>query len=122
MSRPSEVWADLVARGCLCGSDNPERCPIHTSSGDNRGIAAWFKAGMPTAFPFDALCSECGTEGLIYPNIEIDDPKRSGEYRRTLICPHCSGPGAEASLVADAIAFGHELNDRRVFLPSGAAA
>lgn len=71
----------------------------------------------------DCTCSECGHNGcLLYPNIEIDDPKRSGEFRRTLICPRCSTPGAEAALVADALAFGHQLNDLRVFGSSAVAA
>lgn len=111
-------WEDLVARGCLCGTDDrAHECPLHTKPGDNRGIGAWFKAGMPLGFPMvDCTCSVCGTSGcLIYPNIEHDDPKRSGENRRTLICPSCSTPGAERALVADAEQFGYSLNPHRVF-------
>lgn len=122
--KPSERWAALVAQGCTCGDEPYTTCPLHKDPGDNRGIRAWSQAGMPGGFPMpDCTCSQCGQTGcLLYPNIEIDDPKRSGEFRRTLICPHCSTPGAEATLVADALAFGHRLNDLRVFGSQAAAA
>jgi hypothetical protein len=108
------TYAELVERGCLCGSDRPADCTVHGPR-DLRGIAAFFKAGMPGGFPMEANCAICGAPGLLYPNIELDDPKRSGENRRTLVCPECSGPAAETALRADAQQFGYRLNERRVF-------
>lgn len=108
------AYEKLVVRGCLCGTDRVRDCPLHLA-GDNRGIAAWFKAGMPHGFPYAAHCVICGAEGLMYPNVELDDPNRSGEHRPTLACPGCSQPAAEAALVREALDFGYLLNDRRVF-------
>ena len=96
-------------------------CPLHVESSDNRGIAAWFKAGMPSGFPVVARCLLCGTDGLLYPNVELDDPNGSGEFQPTLICPRCSAPAAERSLRAEAEAFGYELNDQSVFGARAAA-
>jgi len=112
----SEKWAQLVRRGCLCGSDRPADCTLH-GPGDNRGIAAYFKAGMPRGFPVrDCTCAICGTGGcLLYPNIAIDDPERDGKFHPTLICPRCSSPAAERALVRDAETFGYALNAERVF-------
>lgn len=110
----AKTWADLASRGCLCGSDRPADCALHEPR-DNRGLRAFFQAGQPLGFPAPATCTLCGTDGLLYPNIEIDDPKRSGEYRPTLVCPRCSCPAAEATLVADTCDFGFELNPRRIF-------
>jgi hypothetical protein len=112
------TYPELVARGCLCGTEQSAECPIH-GVGDNRGIAAWFKAGMPQGFPLAATCALCGASGLMYPNVELDDPARSGGYRPTLVCPRCSTPATERALVRDAESFGYELNPARVF---GAAA
>lgn len=114
------AYTDLVARGCLCGTDRPQDCPIH-EAGDNRGIAAFFKAGMPAAFPLEATCSACKSDGLLYPNVDIDDPDRSGGFKPTLVCPQCTSPAMERVLRADAVTFGHTLNDRMVF-PIRAAA
>lgn len=110
------AYTDLVARGCLCGTDRTADCPLH-GAGDNRGIAAFFRAGMPKAFPFDATCTVCGTPGLMYPDVVLDDPN-SGfpQHRPTLVCPHCSQPAAEHALVSEVLTAGlHQLNDRRVF-------
>lgn len=108
------AYARLVEDGCLCGTDQCADCPLHDAH-DLRGLAAFFKAGMPSAFPMPAYCAICRAPGLLYPNIELDDPKRSGEDRPTLVCPRCSKPAAESHLVADAQQFGHQLNDNRVF-------
>jgi len=56
----------------------------------------------------------------MYPNVEIDDPKGSGEYKPTLVCPNCSKAPSEARLVAEAEGFGFQLNTHRVF-PRAAA-
>jgi hypothetical protein len=107
-------FATLVQRGCLCGSKRPADCPLHGPR-DNRGLLAFFKAGQPGGFPMAARCALCGDDGLLYPNVEIDDPRRSGEFRPTLICPRCSRPSSEQALRTDAEAFGYLLNDRCVF-------
>jgi hypothetical protein len=109
----------LVQRGCLCGSERPADCPLH-GPGDNRGIAAFFKAGMPNAFPMVAHCALCGTEGLMYPDVELDDPTINAgappRHRPTLICPRCSTPAAERALRAEVERSGRDqLNDRQVF-------
>lgn len=110
-----EKYASLVARGCLCGTDRVADCPIH-KQGDLRGIGAYFKAGMPGGFPMEANCMTCGAAGLMYPNVEIDDPNGSGEYRPTLVCPRCSHPANEAALIREAEASGlYQLNGKRVF-------
>lgn len=115
------AYAKLVERGCLCGTDRPADCSLH-GPGDNRGIAAFYKAGMPNGFPMPANCALCGADGLMYPNIEIDDPEGSGRYKPTLVCPCCSQPISESRLVAEAQEFGFALNDRRVFIaPSPSA-
>lgn len=110
----TEVYAKLVERGCLCGTDRVADCQIHVGN-DLRGIGAYFKAGQPNGFPMVARCSICRDEGLLYPNVEIDDPKRSGEFRPTLICPRCSRPSHEDELRADAERFGYLLNERSIF-------
>jgi hypothetical protein len=106
--------AELLARGCTCGDENVVKCPLH-ASGDNRGIRAWFEAGMPLGFPSPCRCMVCGADGLLYPNVELDDPKRSGGYRPTVVCPRCSTPAVERWLRMDAEEFGYELNGSRVF-------
>ena len=117
MATTDQSYSRLLARGCLCGTDRPADCRLHPE-GDNRGIAAWFKAGMPNGFPLAATCAVCDTGGLLYPNVALDDPD-SGvdghEHRPTLICPKCSSPAAERRLVDDAEQFGYSLNPRRVF-------
>lgn len=113
MSR-MDAYARLVERGCLCGTDAPADCTLH-GPGDNRGIAAYFAAGQPRGFPLVARCSVCGAGGLLYPNIDIDDPKRDGAFRPTLVCPGCSVPAGERALRADAENFGYVLNERLVF-------
>lgn len=112
-------YAKLVERGCLCGSEDPAGCPLHEPR-DNRGLRAFYEAGMPLGFPMDAWCAICGSEGLMYPNINIDDPGRNADpqhdsFGPTLACPRCSVPAVERALVADASQFGYELNDKRVF-------
>lgn len=121
LTKRTAAYQKLVAKGCLCGTDRPADCPLH-EPGDNRGIAAFYKAGLPLAFPLVARCHDCHTEGLMYPNIDLDDPKRDVDPttspKPTLICPRCSrrgGVGLERALVDDAESFGYELNDRRVF-------
>lgn len=107
----------LQARGCLCGTERPADCRLHPA-GDNRGIAAWFKAGMPSGFPTVAMCAICGAGGLLYPDVDLDDPRSEAdgiEHRPTLICPRCSSPAAERWLVNQAERFGYVLNPRRVF-------
>ncbi|HLY83731.1 MAG TPA: hypothetical protein VKQ71_12130, partial [Acidimicrobiales bacterium] len=96
-----QAYADLVARGCTCGAEDYTPCPLHIGPSDNRGIRAFFEAGMPRGFPMkDCTCMVCKQGGcLIYPNIELDDPKRSGAYRPTLVCSRCSVPSVEAALV-----------------------
>ena len=108
------AYERLVAKGCLCGSERPADCSLHGPS-DNRGLAAFFKAGMPLAFPFSANCSLCGREGLMYPNVALD----SGEdmtFRPTLVCPACSTRRSESAIRAEVEASGlHRLNAQRVF-------
>lgn len=119
-ARTGRSYSRLLARGCLCGTDRPADCSLHPA-GDNRGIAAWLKAGMPSGFPAAATCAICGASGLLYPNVRLDDPESGAdgfEHRPTLICPRCSSPAAERRLVDDAERFGHSLNLRRVF-PTG---
>jgi hypothetical protein len=116
------TFAQLVERGCLCGSDRVADCPLHRGPGDLRGIAAYFKAGMPKGFPMVAHCAICKTEGLMYPNIELDDAKREAigdakrGYKPTLICPCCSTPAAERALRIEVEGVGYyDLNQRSVF-------
>lgn len=110
------AYTDLLAKGCLCGTDDVAKCPLH-GPGDNRGIAAWFKAGMPSGFPMAATCSLCGSDSLMYPSVELDRGEvPAGECPGpTLVCPSCSRPANEARLVADAEAAGYVLNAKRVF-------
>lgn len=52
------AWEQLVARGCLCGTEDPA-CPIH-KAGDNRGLRAWFEADLPYGFPMERVnCGVC---------------------------------------------------------------
>jgi hypothetical protein len=111
-----DAYLKLVERGCLCGTARIADCPVHTKPGDNRGIAAFFRAGMPGGFPMAATCAICGADGLMYPNVGIDDPNGDGQYKPTLVCPSCSQPAAERALVREVEASGrHQLNDARVF-------
>jgi hypothetical protein len=118
MSR-MDAYLKLVERGCLCGTDRIADCPVHAKPGDNRGLRAFFQAGMPGAFPSAATCSICGADGLMYPDVELDDPKGApgpAKHRPTLICPSCSSPAAERALVREVEASGrHQLNGARVF-------
>jgi hypothetical protein len=115
VSAALEAWQALIERGCLCSGDTPHACALHGPR-DNRGIAAWFKAGMPAGFPMKARCAICrNSDCLLYPNVELDDPQRSGQSRPTLVCPTCSVPVVERALVADAEQFGYALNSRRIF-------
>jgi hypothetical protein len=115
-------FADLAAQGCLCGTESPAGCPVH-KAGDNRGLRAFFEAGMPKAFPTACRCALCGAEGLLYPNVGLDSPPREAigdatvsGYKPTVICPRCSAPVLERALVAEVEASGlHDLNDSRVF-------
>jgi hypothetical protein len=114
-------YEQLVGRGCLCGTDRAAACPIHGPS-DNRGLRAFFRAGMPLGFPYDAICTICRSDGLMYPDVRLD----SGEsdeppaHRPTLVCPTCSSAAGEHALVTEVLASGlHQLNARRVF--AGAA-
>lgn len=110
------AFAQLVERGCLCGTDRIAECALH-GPGDNRGIAAHFKAGMPNGFPLVATCTLCRAEGLLYPSVPLDKGEvPAGEAPSpTLICPCCSCPALEDSLRREAEDFGYQLNDRRVF-------
>lgn len=109
----SSTYEALVARGCLCGTERPQDCTLH-GVGDNRGLAAYFKAGMPNAFPCVATCSLCRSDGLLYPNVGLDTG--TGGYKPTVVCPRCSAPVCERALVAEVEASGlHKLNTRRVF-------
>lgn len=85
-------YARLVERGCLCGTDRPQDCTLH-GPGDNRGLRAFFQAGMPLAFPSRMTCGKCGAEGLGYPELEADPPGQP-----TMICPNCSTRAAESLL------------------------
>lgn len=120
MSTAVATYDRLVARGCLCGSEHPADCTIH-GPGDNRGLAAFYRAGMSKAFPCAAACAICGHDGLMYPDVELDrvEIDREGDghrHRPTLICPSCSSATAERSLVAEVVGSGlHPLNERRVF-------
>lgn len=120
MSNRAAKLEALRAKGCVCGLG--DRCPVHSEPSDNRGLRAWFEAGMPLGFPMEATCSVCGAAGLLYPNVEIDDPNRSGEYHPTLICPCCSKPPSERALREDAEQFGYELRPVSVFGSSPVAA
>lgn len=110
--KPSEKLQSLRERGCTCGLDDP-RCPIH-EAGDNRGLRAWFEAGLPLGFPMqDCTCMVCGTGGsMIYPDVKLD--KGEG-HAPTLICPRCSVPASEARLRREAVEFGYELKAVSVF-------
>lgn len=112
------AYAQLVKRGCLCGTDDAVSCKVHPA-GDNRGIAAWFKAGMPNGFPVECVCAICGTGALLYPNVELDDPEGDGGFLPTAVCPRCSRPSCEAALVSASRGRGYVLNARRVFLGRG---
>lgn len=113
----ADTYARLVERGCTCGTDRSAECRLHPP-GDNRGLAAWFRAGMPHGFPLTATCAVCGSGGLLYPDVDRDDPE-SGvdgfEHRPTLVCPACSAPAVERGLVTEAERFGYVLNTARVF-------
>lgn len=120
----SQTKLDMLrAKGCTCGLDDDHghpvgRCPLHVEPSDNRGLRAWFEAGMPRGFPQPMTCGVCGSEGLSYPNVNQMMPDREFGYRPTLICPKCSTPYLEARLRAEleANGFGYMLvNDRRVF-------
>lgn len=121
---PRATYAELVGQGCLCGSEIPhDRCPIHTGQSDNRGIRAFFEAGMPQAFPSSCTCAVCGADSLMYPSVDLEngdvDVNAPGySYERTVICPNCSTPYLEARLRAkcEANGYGHgRLNSKRVF-------
>lgn len=109
----------LVEKGCLCGTEQVAKCPVHPEPTDNRGLRAFYQAGMPKGFPSAATCTICGSDGLMYPDIELDDPKRGDDgppkHRPTLVCPQCSGPGGERRLRSEAEDFGYVLNERAVF-------
>jgi hypothetical protein len=84
----SAAYEALVERGCVCGTDRSPECSLH-GPGDNRGLTAFFRAGMPLGFPFSARCA---------------------------ICPRCSSAAAERALVREVVGSGlHQLNGRRVF-------
>lgn len=119
----TDAYARLLERGCLCGGDDPASCPVHPEPGDNRGIAAYFKAGLPNGFPMVATCSICRAEGLMYPSVELDRGEvPAGEAPGpTLICPRCSRPAHETRLRADAEQFGYDLNGETVFGGAGTA-
>lgn len=113
------TYEQLVERGCLCGTDRAQDCELH-GPGDNRGIAAFYRAGMPLAFPSYANCMLCGAAGLMYPDVELDDPNHEPDgptkHRPTLICPRCSTPRAEQALRSEVEVSGlHKLNGRSVF-------
>jgi hypothetical protein len=111
----------LVEQGCLCGTDEVARCPIHTEPRDYRGIRAFFAAGMPNGFPMQSTCSICRSEGLMYPSVELDrgEVPAGRAPGPTLICPNCSVPVLEERLVAQCEAAGYELNEQRVFVQIG---
>lgn len=112
----SASYDTLVAKGCICGSERPGPCPLHSAPNDNRGIAAFLRAGMPLAFPMPATCARCGAEGLLYPNVDPTAPRAAADYRPTLVCPRCSRPADEGALIAGVVTSGmHRLNTRRVF-------
>ena len=113
----TDRYRELLVRGCLCGRAGA--CPIH-KPGDNRGLAAYFRAGMPEAFPTPATCATCGANGLLYPNVsESQSPPR---HHPTLICPHCSTPETEALMLATIHQDGyHQLNSARVFAAAASA-
>lgn len=115
-----QTYSKLVILGCLCGGERSSECPLHPP-GDNRSLAAWFRAGMPNGFPLAAKCAACGAVGLMYPDTVLDAPEAAGghEHRPTLICPRCSSPAAERVLVAAAERFGYTLKPVRVFDPTG---
>lgn len=111
------TYEKLVEKGCLCGTDRPQDCPLH-KSGDLRGLGAFFRAGMPLGFPMEATCAICKAPSLLYPDIEQDKPTDDGpvKHRPTLVCPRCSTPAAERSLRAEVEGSGlHQLNSRTVF-------
>lgn len=110
-------YVDLVERGCLCGTNRIAACPLHVGPGDNRGLRAFYQAGMPLAFPMVATCAICGTEGLMYPDVELEESSQApARHRPTLICPRCSRPSLERALVVEVLVTArHRLNDRRVF-------
>lgn len=118
MSRQVESkWTALVARGCVCGGADFTPCPIHSEPSDNRGLRAWFEAGMPQGFPMPATCGVCGSDGLMYPDVDLENPEKPFEHTPTLICPSCSTPYVEARLRARCEANGYagRLNSKRVF-------
>jgi hypothetical protein len=106
------AYERMVERGCKCGTGRPQDCTLHPAPGDNRGLAAYFKAGMPLAFPSQATCAKCGAEGLMYPRVEADDNPAAP----TVVCPNCSTSAAE-SLLRFRIEYEglHKLNGKSVF-------
>jgi hypothetical protein len=117
------AWEALVAKGCTCGDEPYTPCPIHTEPGDNRGIRAWFLAGLPGGFPMvNVTCAVCGcADCLMYPSPEQDEwaDEHDGEPTKhfpSTVCPRCSTPGVERRLVAAVERQGlHKLNPTRVF-------
>lgn len=110
------TYTELRARGCTCGGETYTPCAVH-GPGDNRGIAAWFRAGMPQGFPMtNCTCAICGSNGCcMYPDVDLDDKTKPFVHTPTLICPRCSTPALEASRRAVSEARGYLLNDSRVF-------
>jgi hypothetical protein len=114
-----QKYEALVEKGCLCGTDRSWECKVHSKPTDNRGLRAFFEAGMPLGFPMVATCAICGDEGLMYPDIEAEDVTKEigpAESRPpTLVCPRCSQPVCERRLRTEAVDFGYTLNSQVVF-------
>lgn len=56
------VYAQLVAKGCTCGTHS-DKCPLHPPR-DNRGLKAWLEAGQPGGFPIESInCAVCSLGG-----------------------------------------------------------
>jgi hypothetical protein len=110
----TKTYAELVERGCLCGTDRSFHCPLH-GPGDNRGLAAFFRAGMPGAFPSSITCGRCGSEALMYPDWG-EDEGAPAQHRPTTVCPECSSPAVESWIRFKVEEQGvHQLNSSCVF-------
>ena len=115
------TYADLVARGCTCGTEARD-CPLH-KPGDNRGLAAWLRAGQPMGFPMeDCTCAVCGAGGsMIYPDWRLEESGKRGDkmpdvdHGPSLVCPRCSSRNVEAFLRYKAESLGHDLKPVGVF-------